>query len=138
MSKLPCGMPIQQCVSELQQGLQQSQQLGCGWEYREILLCAAKYPLICDPTQGEPTPSPICDPLLDQFEECKGGGEACGIGQGPGSCNVSCTSWSANCVEQNASIACTCTSGPYAGVSFVLPGSCDGPWTQGVEAQCAP
>jgi hypothetical protein len=139
LSKLPCGMPVGECWYEAQQSVAEAHQLGCGLEYEQFFFCIAEYPLTCGPGGTDPVFHPACGPLFDKFAACAGDGEeVCGVSQGPGTCSISCTHWSAKCAQQGSSLWCLCASGPMAGLELSVAGSCSGPWTQSVEAACAP
>jgi hypothetical protein len=139
LSQLPCGMPLDQCWNEIQQGLSMLTQMGCGFEYEQLLFCANAFPIGCAPGGTDTVIHPSCDPLIDDVTQCIDGEQPpCAVSQGMGQCSISCTSWSANCKQQAGSLVCTCASGPSAGLSFSFPGSCNGAWTPMVEANCAP
>jgi len=134
LAALPCGSPFAQCMSELEQALQYTEDIGCDGPYGSVLLCAANAGFSCAPGQNEPVVHPTCQPALEEFQDCIEGGE-CAYYGGQGACGISCASWSADCKEQSNSLVCTCSTG----ASFGLPGSnCGSDWTSMAESACNP
>jgi hypothetical protein len=133
LSTLPCGSPFAECMSELEQALQYTEDIGCDGPYKSVLLCAVNAGFSCSPGQNEPILHPACQPALDEFQNCIQGGDCTYYG-GPGACGISCLGWSADCKEQNTSLVCSCSTG----VSFGITGSCSSDWESLAENACGP
>ncbi len=134
LDKLPCVGDG--CIQEINAIAAEAANSGCTAEFEAVLDCSLANPFQC--VDGLPQSPAVCKAAENTYDDCVSP-SSCAVGVGSGQCSLSCNGYGAKCLESSgSSLSCSCTDGPHAGTSFLVPGTCGGNWRDEADKKCAP
>ena len=126
------GCGVEGCQADLKTRFDINEQWGCGDEWLTTESCMLSDPTPCGGGRE------VCSEGLAILQRCIDEAEICIRGNHmSGGCVMGCETWTADCLQSNAGLHCTCTIGTRAGAHFDTSAPCQSEeWLKTIRSAC--